>query len=88
MHLFDLCIHAIIFFHLSLSGEKWFGIPGAERNALNISTPMNLYIPSQNKNPLRLGFVPLCDAAPFLLAQEMDLFSKHGVDVCLSRELG
>ena len=26
MHLFDLCIHAIIFFHLSLSGEKWFGI--------------------------------------------------------------
>ena len=88
MHLFDLCIHAIIFFHLSLSGEKWFGIPGAKRNALNISTPMNLYIPSQNKNTLRLGFVPLCDAAPFLLAQEMDLFSKHGVDVCLSRELG
>ncbi len=38
--------------------------------------------------PMRLGFVPLNDAAPFMLARELGIFSKHGLDVHLSRELG
>ena len=37
---------------------------------------------------MRLGFVPLNDAAPFMLARELGIFSKHGLDVHLSRELG
>ena len=37
---------------------------------------------------MRLGFVPLNDAAPFMLAKELGIFAKHGLDVHLSRELG
>ena len=38
--------------------------------------------------PLRLGFVPLCDCAPLVMAQELGLFEKHGLRVHLSREVG
>lgn len=37
---------------------------------------------------LRIGYVPLIDCAPFLVAQEEKLFEKHGVNVKLSREPG
>ncbi len=35
---------------------------------------------------LTLGFVPLTDSAPFIVAQEKGLFAKHGLDVTLLRE--
>ena len=38
--------------------------------------------------PLRVGFVPLCDCAPLVMAQELELFEKHGLRVHLSREAG
>jgi two-component system, oxyanion-binding sensor len=38
--------------------------------------------------PLRLGFVPLTDAAPLVAAQELGLFAHHGLRVQLSREVG
>src|SRR5580692_988186 len=37
---------------------------------------------------LRLGFVPLTDCAPLVMAQELGLFQKYGLRVELSRELG
>jgi ABC-type nitrate/sulfonate/bicarbonate transport system substrate-binding protein len=37
---------------------------------------------------LRLGFVPLTDCAPLVMAQELGLFEKYGLRVALSRELG
>jgi ABC-type nitrate/sulfonate/bicarbonate transport system substrate-binding protein len=37
---------------------------------------------------LRLGFVPLTDCAPIVMAQELGLFKKYGLSVALSRELG
>src|SRR5690349_7360870 len=37
---------------------------------------------------LRVGFVPLTDAAPLIMALELGLFKKYGVRVRLSRELG
>ena len=40
------------------------------------------------RSPIRLGYVPLNDAAPVLVAAEQGYFSRHGVDVRLSRELG
>jgi len=40
------------------------------------------------RRSIRLGFVPLNDAAPLIMAQELDLFEKHGVRVALQRELG
>jgi ABC-type nitrate/sulfonate/bicarbonate transport system substrate-binding protein len=38
--------------------------------------------------PLRVGFLPLTDAAPFVVAQEHGLFAKHGIEVDLRREVG
>ena len=38
--------------------------------------------------PLRIGFVPLADCAPFLVARELGLFARHGLNVQLSREIG
>ncbi len=37
---------------------------------------------------LKLGFVPLADCAPIVMAQELGLFEKHGLRVVLHRELG
>lgn len=37
---------------------------------------------------LRVGFIPLTDAAPLIVAHEHGLFSKRGLDVELSREVG
>src|SRR6188768_2612694 len=37
---------------------------------------------------LRLGYVPLNDAAPLIMARELGLFEKHGLSVELSREVG
>ena len=38
--------------------------------------------------PLRVGFVPLTDCAPLVMAEELGLFTKFGLRVKLSRELG
>lgn len=38
--------------------------------------------------PLRLGFVPLADCAPLVIAQELGFFRKYGLNVTLCRELG
>src|SRR5579871_935043 len=38
--------------------------------------------------PLRIGFVPLNDCAPLVMAQELGLFAKYGITVELKRELG
>jgi ABC-type nitrate/sulfonate/bicarbonate transport system substrate-binding protein len=37
---------------------------------------------------LRVGFVPVTDCAPLVMAHELGLFRKSGLDVTLSRELG
>src|SRR4051794_30841915 len=37
---------------------------------------------------LRLGFVPLADCAPLVIAHELGFFKNQGLDVTLSRELG
>jgi ABC-type nitrate/sulfonate/bicarbonate transport system substrate-binding protein len=37
---------------------------------------------------LRLGFVPLTDCAPLVMANELGIFRKYGINVVLSRELG
>jgi nitrate/nitrite transport system substrate-binding protein len=42
------------------------------------------YTPHGEK--IRLGFIPLTDCAPLVVAKEMGLFTKYGVDVELSKE--
>lgn len=52
-------------------------------------TQMKLSTPtSRRRDPVRLGFVPLTDCAPLVMAQELGLFRKYDLNVQLSRELG
>lgn len=44
--------------------------------------------PSPAGRRLRVGFVPLCDSAPFVVAYEFGLFREQGLAVNLQRELG
>jgi ABC-type nitrate/sulfonate/bicarbonate transport system substrate-binding protein len=44
--------------------------------------------PAGASQKLRLGFVPLTDCAPLVMAQELGLFKKFNLEVRLSRELG
>jgi ABC-type nitrate/sulfonate/bicarbonate transport system substrate-binding protein len=41
-----------------------------------------------NTHKLRLGFVPLTDCAPLVMAEELGLYGRYGLDVRLHRELG
>ncbi|HEX5218029.1 MAG TPA: CmpA/NrtA family ABC transporter substrate-binding protein [Verrucomicrobiae bacterium] len=49
---------------------------------------MNQISRSANGRVLKVGFVPLADCAPLVMAQELELFEKYGLQVTLSRELG
>jgi two-component system, oxyanion-binding sensor len=40
------------------------------------------------RRELRVGFVPLTDCAPLIMARELGLYRKYGLNVALSRELG
>jgi two-component system, oxyanion-binding sensor len=42
----------------------------------------------KNRRSIRLGFVPLVDCAPLVIAFEHGYFQKYGLDVELSREIG
>ena len=50
--------------------------------------PPSSAIAAPSGSRLRLGFIPLTDAAPLLVADAQGLFRKRGLDVELSREVG
>jgi nitrate/nitrite transport system substrate-binding protein len=51
---------------------------------LSSTTPSNVSV--QDKEPIKLGFIPLTDCAPIVMAQELGLFKKYGVNVTVSKE--
>lgn len=42
-------------------------------------------ITAQN-DPVRLGFIPLTDCSPIVMAKELGLFKKYGVEVVVTKE--
>src|SRR3954469_13991682 len=44
--------------------------------------------PATRLKPLRIGFLALTDAAPFAVAEHFGLFTRHGLNVELRREIG
>src|SRR5256885_6396198 len=44
--------------------------------------------PRRAAKPLRIGFVPLTDCAPLIMAAELGLFARYGLSVTLGREIG
>ena len=41
--------------------------------------------PALKMTDIRLGFVPLADAAPLIMAKERGIFEKHGLNVTLEK---
>ncbi len=62
------------------------------RHALLSAVKSTTSIPALSATPapnkVRVGFIALADCAPLLIADELGLFEKHGVEVELSREVG
>jgi ABC-type nitrate/sulfonate/bicarbonate transport system substrate-binding protein len=40
------------------------------------------------RSPLKLGFIPLCDAAPLLIAEELGIYKKYNLNVELKKQIG
>jgi ABC-type nitrate/sulfonate/bicarbonate transport system substrate-binding protein len=56
--------------------------------AMAMMEPLGMPIRAKRAPALRLGFVPLLDCAPLVMAHELGLFEKYGLRVTLQRELG
>ncbi len=41
-----------------------------------------------NGAPIRIGYVPLCDCAPLIMAHELGFLARRGLRIELSREVG
>lgn len=41
---------------------------------------------SAQSDPIRLGFIPLTDCSPIVMAKELGLFKKYGVEVVVTKE--
>lgn len=39
-----------------------------------------------SKEPIKLGFIPLTDCSPIVMAKELGLFAKYGVEVVVTKE--
>src|ERR1043165_6704548 len=50
--------------------------------------PLLIVMPaaSPEKEVIRLGYIPLTDCAPLVMAKELGLFDKYGVNVQVSKE--
>jgi ABC-type nitrate/sulfonate/bicarbonate transport system substrate-binding protein len=69
-----------------LRTKKQFRVPGPE---FRIPAEPEAWNPRlEPGKPLRLGFVPLADCAPLVVAHEFGFFRKYGLNVTLCRELG
>ncbi len=50
--------------------------------------PKPIANPGEPRRVVRLGFVPLTDCAPLVMAAELGIYRRYGLNVRLSRELG
>lgn len=53
---------------------------------ISIATVATMMALKPAAEPIRLGFIPLTDCAPLVVAKEMGFFQKHGVNVVLTKE--
>src|SRR5262245_55237647 len=51
-------------------------------------SPANASLSTLRSCPLRVGFLALTDAAPFVAAQELGIFHRFGLRIELRREIG
>jgi nitrate/nitrite transport system substrate-binding protein len=53
---------------------------------LSATAPNELSENVADKEPIKIGFIPLTDCAPIIMAKELGLFEKYGVNVIVSKE--
>src|ERR1700744_5305654 len=63
-------------------------LPTAPKKSRNEPRGESPKVSAKKRPACRIGFVPMIDCAPLIVAQELGLFAKHGIAVRLSRELG
>ncbi len=68
-------------------GHRWAFVAAAAARRFVIKKIQTVNVVPRRAG-LRLGFVPLTDCAPLVMARELGLFGKYGLNVTLSRELG
>lgn len=77
--------------HSSFENIEQVCCRGATRVARITQEPPPTFVIQKNETAvkaLRIGFVPLCDCAPLVMAHELGLFEKYGLRVQLRREIG
>lgn len=52
---------------------------------LSIAAMFTAFRPT-SKEPIKLGFIPLTDCSPIVMAKELGLFAKYGVEVIVTKE--
>lgn len=52
---------------------------------LSIAAMFTAFMPTA-KEPIKLGFIPLTDCSPIVMAKELGLFTKYGVEVIVTKE--
>lgn len=52
---------------------------------LSIAALFTAFRPT-SKEPIKLGFIPLTDCSPIVMAKELGLFAKYGVEVIVTKE--
>src|SRR5688500_15834051 len=59
-----------------------------KKSLLWMLLPLLLVLPgaSPEKEVIRLGYIPLTDCAPLVMARELGLFDKYGVNVEVTKE--
>jgi nitrate/nitrite transport system substrate-binding protein len=63
--------------------NTWFAFP-LLLLVLTSGSPLNTNV--SEKEVIRLGFIPLTDCAPIIMAKELGLFEKYGVNVEVTKE--
>lgn len=63
----------------------WRGL--VARLVQNLDRPISSKRPARGAS-IRIGFVALTDCAPLVMAKELGLFTRYGLNVVLSREVG
>lgn len=82
--------HDASFIKLRTTVIEWLLGPGRKRKtaaAAPVQKPVVISGTGPEITDLAIGFIPLTDAAPFIVAQEKGLFRKYGLNVTLKRSL-
>jgi nitrate/nitrite transport system substrate-binding protein len=54
--------------------------------AAGLMLGLEVSAPVFGKEPVKLGFIPLTDCSPIIMAKELGLFTKYGVEVVVTKE--